>query len=293
MKLSIIIPSYGRPLVLDNCLYSINRLKNELQDYEIIVVNNNNDKIIEKETGEVCRRYKLNIVEINSGKGLGSVKARNAGIKKAKGELLIFFDDDTIIQKNYFANLIGTFRDEQVGAAGGAEIKSQKNSLFHKLLFKFRKTGDITWSGEIISNFSADIKNSLKVKHLHGSNFSIRKSVIKKIGLMDEKMLGHYRDDTEFVYRVYEAGFDVIFNPKCRVIHTATNVGGNISPDKKKEWAYWYNRNTSYFFFKHLYNGNNLKLIFYLIREAFSSFIRAIIYKNPYYITEFGVIFRR
>ncbi len=284
MKLSIIIPSYGRADVLNDCLKSINKIKSELRDYEIIIVNNNNDKKIEKETSKVCKRYSLNIIEINAHKGVGSVKARNFGIKKAKGEIIIFFDDDTLIQKNYFINLIKTFEDEKVGAVGGAEIKKQKNSIFHKIMFKLSKTGDITWSGNIISNFSQDIKQPLKVKHLHGSNFSIRKSIIDEIGLMDEKMLGHYRDETEFVYRVYKAGYDVIFNPKCKVIHTATNIGGNISPDKKKDWAYWYHRNTRYFFFKHLYNGNVLKLAAFYLREFFESCVRAIIYKNIYYI---------
>jgi len=286
MKLSIIIPSYGRAQVLKDCLESINKLKNELKDYEIIVINNNNDKKIENDTSRVCKKYKLNITEINTHRGLGSVKSRNMGIKKAKGDLLLFFDDDTIIQKNYFNNLLKSYNNENIGAVGGAEIKEQKNSIFHKLLFKFKKTGDITWSGEIISNFSPNIKNSLKVKHLQGSNFSIRKSVIDKIGLMDEKMIGHYRDETEFVYRVYKAGFDVIFNPKCKVIHTATTIGGNVSPNKKKEWAYWYHKNNSYFFFKHLYNNNFLKLIMFILREFFTSIIRVILYKNIYYIIE-------
>jgi GT2 family glycosyltransferase len=287
MKLSIIIPSYGRAEVLNNCLNSINKLKNELYNYEIIIVNNNNDLTIEKNTSKVCKKYKLNIIELISHKGLGSVKARNFGIKKANGDIIIFFDDDTLIQKNYFNNLLKFYENKQVGAVGGAEIKKQKNSIFHKLLFKFRKTGDVTWSGEIISNFSQNIKNSLKVKHLHGSNFSIRKNIIKKIGLMDEKMRGHYRDETEFVYRVYKSGYDVIFNPKCRVIHTATNIGGNISPNKKKEWAYWYHKNTRYFFFKHLYNYNILKLIIFYIKELFTSLLKSIIYKNQYYLTEY------
>lgn len=291
MKISIIIPSYGRAKVLDECLNSINKIKNELNNYEIIVVNNNNDLIIEKETSKVCNKYDLNIIEITPHKGVGSIGARNLGIKKSRGELLIFFDDDTIIQKNYFINLIKIYENEDVGAVGGAEIKEQKNTIFHKILFGLKKTGDITWSGDMISNFSPNIKKNLKVKHLHGSNFSIRKNIIDKIGLMDKKMMGHYRDETEFVYRVYKAGYDVIFNPNCKVIHTATNIGGNISPDKKKEWAYWYHRNTSYFFFKHLYKNNKLKLIFYLIREFFSSILRAIIYKNIYYIFEMKMIF--
>ena len=112
------------------------------------------------------------------------------------------------------------------------------------------------------------------------------KLFLKKIGLMDKKIIGHYRDDTEFTYRVFKKGYIVVFEPRARVIHTATDVGGNVSPDQKRKWAYWYHRNTSYFFFKHLYNGNVVKLFAYLVKELLTSVLRAIVYVNPYFITE-------
>jgi len=291
MKISIIIPTHGRPGVFSQCLKSINLLKKELdkfKPYEIIIINNNNEKL-RNETSKACREYDLPIKEIVMKKAAGSVRARNAGIKKAKGDVLIFFDDDTIILKNYFTNLMKHYKDKKVGAVGGSETK-QKNTLLHKLFFKFHKPGSITWSGEIISNFSPDYNKPIIVKHLHGSNFSICKRVIDEIGLMDELMIGHYRDETEFIYRVYRKGYTIIFEPEAEVIHTESNIGGSISPSKKKEWAYWYHRNTSYFFFKQLYTGNPLQLIAYIARELITSIIRAIIYKNSYYLFEMKAV---
>ncbi|VVB75962.1 Glycosyltransferase AglE [Candidatus Tiddalikarchaeum anstoanum] len=286
MKVSIIIPTFGRPKIFEKCIKSIEVLDlNPIKPFEVVVINNNNDKKLRDETSRVCRDSKLNIVEIKTESAVGSVKARNLGIKKARGEILFFFDDDTEIQKDYFKYIMRDYCDVNVGAAGGSEIK-EKISLLHRLFFAFNKPGSITWSGEIISNFSPDYKNKIIVEHLHGSNFSIRRSVIKKIGLMDEKMEGHYRDETEFVYRVFESGFDVVFEPKARVFHNASSIGGNIDPSRKKDWAYWYHRNTSYFFFKHLYKNNAVRLFFYLLRELIMSIIRSVIYMNIYYLTE-------
>ena len=293
MKTSIIIPSYGRPSVLDECLKSIKKLSKKdfdmIKPYEIIIVNNNNEKI-RKETSKVCRKYKkLHIKELKS-KPLGSIGARNTGIKKSSGKIIIMFDDDTIIQKNYFVHLMKHYKNKKVGGVGGSEIKTGQQDIFHKLFFLFNKTGNVSWCGEITSNFSPEFKKPMRVKHLHGSNFSIRKKVIEEIGLMDKKMTGHYRDDTEFTYRVYKAGYELVFEPKAKVVHTATGIGGNVSPDEKRKWAYWYHRNTSYFFFKHLYNNNLLKLTCYLIREFAASILRSIIYNNFYYATEMKAI---
>lgn len=288
MKVSIIIPTYGRPVVIRDCLNSLEKIKKEIPEpYEVIIVNNNKSELRRK-TSALIRKFNLPVNEIKS-KPLGSVKARNAGIKKAKGEILVFFDDDTLIQKNYFKQLLKHYRNKKVGGVGGSEVK-KKQSLMHELFFGFKKTGDVTWSGEIISNFSKDVKKPLKVKHLHGSNFSIKKSLVKKIGLMDEEMEGHYRDETEYTYRVFKKGYDLIFEPEAWVIHTESGVGGSVSPDKKKSWAYWYHRNTSYFFFKHLYKGDNLKLIAYLFREFFMSLIRSVLYLNIYYLTKITAI---
>ncbi|MBN1923697.1 MAG: glycosyltransferase family 2 protein [Nanoarchaeota archaeon] len=288
MKVSIIIPTHGRPKVLEECLKSIELLKNELpKNYEIIVVNNNSKDLLKK-TSKVCKEFKLNIKELKS-KPVGSVKARNLGIENSEGEVLIFFDDDTIIQKEYFNKLLKHYKNKTIGAVGGSEDKGSPGIL-HKFFFLCKKPGSISDSGEIISNFSPNHKRWFYVQHLHGSNFSIKAKVINEIGIMDEVMEGHYRDETEFTYRVYKAGYKIVFEPKARVIHTATSIGGNVSPDKKKEWAYWYHRNTSYLFYKHLFNNNLLREARYWTRELITSLIRAIIYLNPYYITEIRTI---
>lgn len=288
MKISIIIPTYGRPKVIENCLKSIYNIRKEIpKPFEVIVINNNAKKLLSK-TSNVCKKSKLPIKEIKS-KPVGSVKARNLGIKKAKGEIVFFFDDDVLVQKNYFKEIMKDYKDKKISAVCGSEIKG-KQSIIHKLFFLFNKPGSIRWCGEVISNFSPDYKKKILVKHMHGSNFSMRKSVLKKIGLMDEKMMGHYRDETEFNYRIYKLGFKMLFNPFASVIHKESSVGGNVDPSRKKKWAYWYHRNSSYFFFKHIYGNNLLKLLAYLIEEFFMSIFRVLIYKNIFYIIEISAI---
>ncbi len=87
----------------------------------------------------MIKKSKLNIKELKS-KPLGGIGARNSGIRKAKCEIVVFFDDDTIIQKDYFKELLKHYKNKKVGAVGGSEIK-KKQSLLHKLFLKLEKLG--------------------------------------------------------------------------------------------------------------------------------------------------------
>lgn len=289
MKISVIVPSCGRPATLESFLKSLQKAKKKL-DLQTIVVINDDDLANVAEYAEIVGRFKskLKILPLIFKKRLGSANARNEGIKRSKGDVIFFFDDDTEILGDYFDRILPLFKDGEVGAVGGAEIKKQSSKL-HKVWFSFRKTGVITKDGDIISNFFYDPKTKeiLDVCHLHGSNFGITKEAMKKVGFFDKNLYGTYRDETDFTFRIKKYKFRLLFLPSTGVIHKETVKGGNIPPQKKRQWAYWYYRNTSYFFFKDVYNGNPIYLISFLFRELFYNLLKAIIYKNPHLITQY------
>lgn len=96
-KFSIIIPVYNTSRYLPKCFDSI--LSQSFKDYEVIIINDgstdNSLKIIEK----YCRRYK-DTFNVFTTKNQGLSMARNTGVKKSKGEYLIFVDSDDYIEKN-------------------------------------------------------------------------------------------------------------------------------------------------------------------------------------------------
>ena len=95
MKYSIIVPVYNVEKYLKKCLDSI--LSQTYKNFEVIIVNDgspdNSQKIIDeyKKKDKRIKAYK------KENGGLSS--ARNYGIKKAKGEFLLFVDSDDSINK--------------------------------------------------------------------------------------------------------------------------------------------------------------------------------------------------
>jgi len=101
--ISIIIPTYNAERFMPNLLSSI--FKSGVEDMEVIIV----DDCSTDDSVKIAREYPVKIIqlEINS----GPAKARNIGVKAAKGDIIFFLDSDVIVMdgtikevKDYFEN---------------------------------------------------------------------------------------------------------------------------------------------------------------------------------------------
>ena len=94
-KVSVIIPSFKRPDLLERAIKSV--LDQTFQDFEIIVVDDNAPGDIKKQTRRIVESFndgKLRYVSHERNKGNAS--ARNTGIGLASGEYIAFLDDDDV-----------------------------------------------------------------------------------------------------------------------------------------------------------------------------------------------------
>ena len=100
--LSVVVPVYNVEKYLDKCLDSL--VKQDVDDYEIIVVNDgtkdNSQKIIDK----YVSKYPFVKSYIKENGGLSD--ARNYGIKRASGKYLTFLDSDDYIEKDTYKNML-------------------------------------------------------------------------------------------------------------------------------------------------------------------------------------------
>jgi glycosyltransferase involved in cell wall biosynthesis len=96
MIVSIVITAYNYARYLERAIRSCMEQSMPQNTYEIIVVNDcstDETKEILENFNEECRIYNLE-------KNIGLSAARNFGIKKAKGQFVIFLDADDYIQKD-------------------------------------------------------------------------------------------------------------------------------------------------------------------------------------------------
>ena len=226
MKLSVVIVNYNVEHFLEQCLYSARKAMQNIEG-EIFVVDNNS-------IDGSCRMVKKKFPEvflIENKENTGFSKANNQAIRIAKGEYVLLLNPDTVVEDDTFSSIIG-FMDKhpEAGALGvkmvdgsGKFLPESKRGLptpltaFYKMfglssLFPHSKRFSKYHMGYLDEN------EVHEVEILAGAFMLLRKSVLDKIGLLDETFF-MYGEDIDLSYRVTQAGFKNYYFPKTRIIH--------------------------------------------------------------------------
>jgi len=226
MKLSIIIVNYNVAYFLEQCLQSVYAALKNI-DAEVFVVDNNS---VDNSVEMVLNKFPQ-IKLIQNKQNLGFSKANNQAIRATKGEYILLLNPDTVVESDTFEKTV-SFMDETPDAGGlgvkmidgrGEFLPESKRSLpvpavaFYKIfglakLFKKSKK----FGKYHLSYLNPDEINAVEV--LCGAFMLLRKSVLDKVGLLDEDYF-MYGEDVDLSYRIIKGGFKNYYFPKTRIIH--------------------------------------------------------------------------
>lgn len=133
---SIIVPVYNVENIINNCLNNL--LNQTYSNIEIILVDDgskDDSLIMCKKRAKEDKR-----VKVYSKKNGGPSSARNLGLKKAKGDYLIFVDSDDYLHQNAIELMVNSIKDNDVLICNynyliGDNIKANKNFVMDKFDF--------------------------------------------------------------------------------------------------------------------------------------------------------------
>lgn len=109
-KISVIIPIYNTERYLEECLNSI--LKQSYDLYEVLMINDGSTD----NSLDICKKYsKLDkrFITINQ-ENKGVSNARNNGIRKSTGDIILFIDSDDCVEKDLFQKINTNFEDNDL-----------------------------------------------------------------------------------------------------------------------------------------------------------------------------------
>jgi len=200
MKTSIIIPHLNTLEYLISC---INSIRQNTNDYEIIVVDNgtNENKELLKHFLEHSNVKKIIYNDTN----LGFSKANNQGAKIAEGEYLCFLNSDTIVKKGWLEELYKTLDSHNnCGAVG--PLGNPKSSIIN--------------GNEIFFNqYRGQYRKDRKVDMLIGFCILISKKLFNDIGCWDEDFkIGNF-EDNYLSYKIFSKGYELWISSKSKVLH--------------------------------------------------------------------------
>lgn len=139
MLITVIIPVYNAEKFLDRCLKSV--INQSYKKFELILVNDGSTDSSEM----ICRKYILadDRIKVISQENKGPAAARNAGIRRAAGELVFFIDADDYIEKNALEILVDAYRQYQPDLVMANFSKLEINGEIIKQNVTFRLDGEL------------------------------------------------------------------------------------------------------------------------------------------------------
>ncbi|MEO9964636.1 MAG: glycosyltransferase family 2 protein [Reichenbachiella sp.] len=134
-KVSVIISTYNRPKLLKNAVQSA--LDQNLEDMEIIIVNDFSDPKYRSQLQEVVG-LSSKIQLIDNHENFGVSCSRNKGLDLAKGEFVLFLDDDDVLLPNILEETLAVIKDGNFDVVSwqceieGDGISDQKKRRYNK-----------------------------------------------------------------------------------------------------------------------------------------------------------------
>lgn len=187
---SVVVPVYNGESTIKNCLDHIMKLKYSRAKLQVIVVDDGStDKTV-----NILKGYSIKLVKKEHG---GYPSAMNAGMKIAKGEIVVIIDSDVYVSEDWLIKIIEEFKDPKVGIVGGnGEEFVPSTSGF--------------WT-RIIAFEAQDRYDMMKSKYLDfitSASTAYRKKLFTEIGLFDEAL--RRGSDEDLAHRALKAGWKIV-----------------------------------------------------------------------------------
>lgn len=210
--LTVIIPTRNRKQILKKSLESLTIQKGILKKFEVIVIDDVSNEPLLSITNKFKNNKKFNLKLIRLKKHMGASYARNIGIKKACGKLVLFIGDDIIASEYLIKEHIdghNHYSDNNYAILGYITWdKSIRVDDFQKWLEKGTQ-----------SNYESLQDNTeISYIYLYTTNCSFKKEFLLKNGLFNNN-LKIYFEDLELAYRLKKRNLKIIYLKNAKAYH--------------------------------------------------------------------------
>lgn len=216
VQLSIVIITWNQLSYLQQCLYSLQPVMKR-KDVEVIIVDNGS-------ADGTCQFLSLHYPEIHllvNDCNKGVAYARNRGLERSKGNKVLILDNDTVVNEEAISGLEDYLdKHPRVGLCACRLVDSNNQvqesfKPFPGLWLKMKNVLGI--SQKNVS--SAQIPTvPYEPVYVIGACQMIRREVIERIGLLDEKIF-YGPEDADYCLRIASDGWKVVYLPQYTIVH--------------------------------------------------------------------------
>ena len=212
-RVSVIVPTHNRAASLREHVERV--MTQTYSDYEVIYVNDSSTVDTSAILAECASRYadRLRVVNANCG---APGPARKAGASVARGELLLFTDDDVAVPNNWVEEMVECFKLHGGAAVCGGIAPAARRSDIERYLH-YRILGSLG-------------KAAGKIHAAPMMNFIVSRDAFNKVGgFLDAPLRA--AEDWELCRRLRDSGVEIFFDPGVEVEH---NYQSEMGPAQRR-----------------------------------------------------------
>ena len=219
-EVSIVVLFTDKTGYLIECLAALGSLEPE-PAHEVLVVANGTPA-----TQLKTLRQREDIVLLPVPANLGFAGGNNWGARFARGQFLVFLNDDTAVESDWLRQLAATAQGDNEAGAVGSRLLNSDGSL--------QEAGAILWNDGTTSQVGSGLRPENKrfnqereVDYASGCGLLVKREAWDAAGGFDENYFPAYHEDVDLCLQMRNLGFRVLFSPHARVRH---HGGGSMDP---------------------------------------------------------------
>ncbi len=224
-KASIIIPVFNKLELTRQCLTTLASLTT-MPEYEVIVVDNASGD----GTAEFLAELGGDVQVISNPENYGFAVACNQGANAARGEFLLFLNNDTIPTEGWLNALVDEVERHPDVAVVGSKLLYEDGTIQHAGV-AFSRTAFMPY--HIYRTFPADspmVNRRREFQCVTGACMLVRRDVFEEVGRFDEGFKNGF-EDVDLCLKIRERGWRIVYRPDSVVYHLESQTPGRKTHD--------------------------------------------------------------
>ena len=219
-KASIIIPVFNKLELTRQCLTTL-AAATTMPEYEVIIVDNASTD----GTAEFLAALGGDVQVIRNPENHGFAIACNQGAKAARGEFLLFLNNDTIPTEGWLNALVDEVERHPDVAVVGSKLLYEDGTIQHAGVAFSRI---VFTPYHIYRKFPADspmVNRRREFQCVTGACMLVRREVFEQVGRFDEGFKNGF-EDVDLCLKIREQGWHIIYRPDSVVYHLESQTPG-------------------------------------------------------------------
>lgn len=206
MRVSVVVPTYRRPDLLDRCLAALTAQELDSASFEVIIADDAGSEATRQQVAGWAARAAVAIDYTTPTVTHGPAAARNAGWRSARGAVIAFTDDDCHPDPRWLAEGLAAIDAGAAAVAGRVRVPLPKRP----------------------TDYERDAAGLQRAEFVTANCF-VRREALEAVGGFDERYSSAWREDSDLHFSLLERGFPISRAPGAIVVHPVRPARWGVS----------------------------------------------------------------